>query len=464
MQVTDLQGAKLYVPYEKLEKNTITEVKYRLLDSIISFIGGALSLPGNDLKALCNTLDRVSDIRPVYPTGLKTSLEMAGFLNAYILRSADWGDTYRRKDGIFGHPSDQVAAILALCDNTKVSGKKVIELTHLAYQLFALLGEYMPGLRQPWDYTSALSLNIPVLSGICFNDSPEKIQNALNLSASGGAVLHQVRTNEVTNLKSGASAYAIARGFWCHRISGAITAPGGMFEGEDGWYKTIAPLEGELIGPGRDITYTPVEVKTFPCFHVGQASVECASSLHQKLKGDIDNINQIIIHVSKVYSKRIIRTNQHRYPESQPDADHHLKYCVATSLQYGALTPLHYNSKYLQDNKTRRIIDIIEIKVLTNNELTELGRQDDACILQIFMDNGSLVQDSRTKAKGSFFGLDTEKRLIQLREIIEKKQQMLEEISGINLAPVSKLVSELENHSGCNLLDKIQESFLENIY
>ena len=122
----------------------------------------------------------------------------------------------------------------------------------------------MPGLKQPWDYTSALSLSIPVLAGVCLDDSPEKIQNALNPSASGGIVLHQVRTNEVTNLKSGATAYAIARGFWCLRISEAITAPGGMFEGEDGWYKAIAPLEGDLVGPGRDITYSPVEIKTFP--------------------------------------------------------------------------------------------------------------------------------------------------------------------------------------------------------
>lgn len=458
--MTDLQSVGLYIPYTKLDKETVTEVKYRMMDAIVSYIGGALSLPESELKSLCDILDKVSDIRPLYPTGLKTSLEMAAFLNAYIFRFADWGDTYRRKDGIFGHPSDQVAAILALCDKPDMSGKRVIELIHLAYQLYAVLGECMPKLQQPWDYTSAFSLTVPVIAAICFNDSPGRVQNALNLSAAGGVVFHQVRTDEVTNLKSGASAYAIARGFWCYRISDAIKAPGGIFKGEDGWYKLIAPLEGDLVGLGRDATYTPVEVKTFPCFHVGQTPVECAISLHERVKECLDRIQRIVAYVSEVDAKRIIRSNQRKYPANQAEADHHLKYCLATALRCGALTPLHYRSEYLQDNKSRHLIDLIEVKVLTANKSANIGGQSDACILEISMDNGSTVQESRSRAQGSFFGLDKEKRLIQLREVIEMKRKMLEEVSGINLTNVFELVKELEKHKGCQLLDMIQSSIM----
>jgi 2-methylcitrate dehydratase len=458
MQVTDLQGVGLYVPYDQLEPSTITEVKYRLLDTIVALVGGALSLPKDELKALCNTLDRVPETRPVYPSGLKTSLEMAGFLNAFLLRCADWGDTYRRKDGIFGHPSDQVAAILALCDNPSVSGRRVIELTHLAYQFYAVLGECMPGLRQPWDYTSALSLTIPIVAATCYSASPQRIQNALNLSAAGGAVLHQVRPGDITNLKSGATAYAVARGLWCYRVSDAIHAPNSMFDGKDGWYRVIAPLEGELTSLGSDATYSPVEVKTYPCFQVGQAPVECAISLHEQVMERMEQIRRIVIHVSDVDAPHIIRPNQGQYPLSQAEADHHLKYCLTTALQHGALTPLHYSAEYLQAGVTRRLIDLTEVQVLTADKAATLSDQRGACILEISLDNHTKVQESRPRAEGAFSGLDTIERVKQLQEVVEKKCRMLEAASGIDLTPVARLVYELENHDGCTLLDLIQAS------
>ena len=458
MQVTDLQGVGLYIPYDKLEPRTITEVKYRLLDTIIALIGGALSLPKDELKALCNTLDRVPETRPVYPSGLKTSLEMAGFLNAFLLRCADWGDTYRRKDGIFGHPSDQVAAILALCDNPSVSGRRVIELTHLAYQFYAVLGECMPGLRQPWDYTSALSLTIPIVAATCYSASPQRVQNALNLSAAGGAVLHQVRTGDIANLKSGATAYAVARGLWCYRVSDAIHAPNSMFDGKDGWYRVIAPLEGELTSLGSDATYSPVEVKTYPCFHVGQTPVECAISLHEQVMGRMEQIRRIVIHVSDVDAPYIIRPSQGQYPLSQAEADHHLKYCLATALQHGALTPLHYSAEYLQAGVTRRLIDLTEVQVLTADKAATLSDQSGACILEISLDNDTTMQESRPRAEGAFSGLDTVERVKQLQEVVEKKRRMLEAASGFDLTPVARVVYELEKHDGCTLLDLIQAS------
>ena len=458
MQVTDLQGVGLYIPYDQLEPSTITEVKYRLLDTIVALIGGALSLPKDELKALCSALNRVPEIRPVYPPGLQTSLEMAGFLNAFLLRSADWGDTYRRKGGIFGHPSDQVAAILALCDDPSVSGRRVIELIHLAYQLYAVLAERMPGLRSSWDYTTALSLTIPVIAATCFSASPQRVQNALNLSAAGGAVLHQVRPGDITNLKSGASAYVVARGLWCYRLSEAIQAPSSMFDGQNGWYRVIAPLEGELAGPGTDATYAPVEVKSYPCFHVGQAPVECAISLHEQVMGRMEQIRRIVIHVSDVDAPHIIRPNQGQYPLSQAEADHHLKYCLTTALQHGALTPLHYSAEYLQAGVTRRLIDFTEVQVLTADKAATLNDQRGACILELSLDNGTKVQESRPRAEGAFSGLDTVERVKQLQEVVEKKRRMLEAASGFDLTPVARVVYELENHDGYALLDLIQAS------
>jgi len=458
MDVKDLQGAGLFVPYDKLNPNTVNEVKYRIIDTILALIGGALWVPKGETDSLYSLIDENPNIRPVWPLGLKTSLEMAGFLNAYFIRYVDWGDTYRRhRGGVGGHPSDQIGAILALCDTPGMSGRKIIELTHLAYQLYSVIQEQMLWSRPDIDYTTTLSLTTPVIAATCFNETPQIAQNALNLSASSGILLEQIR-RDVTNLKSAASAYSIARGLWCYRFSKAIQAPDSMFEGEYGWYKVVAPLEGELKSLGSEFTYEPIQVKSFPCCNAIQSAVECALHLYYDRPGELNRIQNIIIHVSETDAKFIFKPEQAKYPECHADADHHIRYCTATALQFGSLTPLHYSDKYLQDKLTRHLIDIMEVKVLTNEESAALDNQEGACILEISLKDGEALSESTSRASGVLHGLETAEREKRFKDVIERKREMIEKASGLNLSPISETVMELEDYDGCSLLDRIQSS------
>lgn len=458
MNVENLQGAGLYISYDKLDSITITEVKYRLMDTILALIGGALWVPKDETDSLYSLIDENPNVRPVWPLGLKTSLEMAGFLNAYFIRYVDWGDTYRRhRGGVGGHPSDQIATILALCDTPGISGRKIIELTHLAYQLYSVLQEQMLWSRPDIDYTTTLSLTTPVIAATCFNEIPQRVQNALNLSASSGILLEQIR-REVTNLKSAASAYAVARGLWCYRFSKVIQAPNSMFEGEYGWYKVVAPLEGELKSLGSKFTYDTIQVKSFPCCNANQSSVECAISLHEKMKGLLDKIQRIVVHISNEDAKFAFKPSQAKYPQCQADADHHIRYCTATALQFGSLTPLHYSEEYLKNAITHRLIDLTEVQVLTTDEAAALDNQEGACILEISLDDGTTLHESLSRASGILSGLKVAEREKRFREVIERKRKMIEKASGLNFVPVFDTVLGLEDYDGCILLDRIQMS------
>lgn len=458
MDVKGLQGAGLFIPYDKLKPHTVNEVKYRIIDTILALIGGALWVPKGEIESLYSLIDENPNIRPVWPLGLKTSLEMAGFLNAYFIRYVDWGDTYRRhRGGVGGHPSDQVATILALCDTPGISGRKIIELTHLAYQLYSVIQEQMLWSRPDIDYTTTLSLTTPVIAATCFNETPQRVQNALNLSASGGTLLEQIR-RDVTNLKSAASAYAVARGLWCYRFSKAIQAPDSMFEGEYGWYKVVAPLEGELKSLGSEFTYDPIQVKSFPCCNAAQSAVECALNLHSKITEKIKQIQRIIIYASEVEAKIVNKPEQAKYPECHADADHHIRYCTATALQFGSLTPLHYSDKYLQDKLTRHLIDIMEVKVLTKEEAAALDNQEGACILEISLKDGDTLRESISRASGVLHGLKAAEREQRFKKVIERKREMIEKASGLDLAPISETVLALEDYDGCSLLNRIQSS------
>ena len=457
MNVTDLQSIGLHVPYEQMDPETIAEVKYRLMDGILALVGGALSARKEDSRAICAVAKAEPEVRPVFPGDMRTSLEMAGFLNAFFIRIADWGDTFRHDKGIGGHPSDQIAAILALCDTPDVPGRLVIELTHLAYQFFTLLQSRMFAERSAWDYTAALSLTIPVLAAVCFGAAPERVQAALNLSAARGAMLGQVRPSDITNMKSGASACAIFGGFNSYRLSEALKAPASIFEGPLGWYQAVAPLEGGLIAPGVDATYIPTEVKTFPCFHVGQTPVECAVDMHAQIvsAGGSEQIDRIVIYVSEIDIPYIVRFGKLQFPENQAEADHHLLFCLAAALKYGALTPLHYTDANFGDAEIRRLISISQVRPF---DTVDPEAQKGACRLEVALKSGESLQESLMRSAGTFFGLSTAERLAQLAKVVEKKRRMLENAGCFDLSPIAEAVDALEKHDGRVLLDLIHSA------
>ena len=186
--------------------------------------------------------------------------------------------------------------------------------------------------------------------------------------------------------------------------------------------------------------------------------MECAISVHEQLEKQTDKIRRIVIHVTEIDAKRILRSDQRKYPLGQSEADHHIKYCLSIALQHGALTPLQYKPDFLNSKLTRQLIDCCEVQIMSSEQMRSLGNQSDACLLEVWLDNGELFSADRSRAEGSFSGLKSTDRVTQLQKVVGKKRKMLEETCGIDLIPVERLVYELENHEGYELLDVIQAS------
>jgi hypothetical protein len=122
------------------------------------------------------------------------------------------------------------------------------------------------------------------------------------------------------------------------------------------------------------------------------------------------------------------------------------------------LTPLHYKPDFLNSALTRQLIDLIEVQVLDFEKIRSLGNKSDACLLEVLLDDGEIVRAHRSRAEGSFSGLKTSDRVMQLQKVVEKKRKMLEQTCGMDLSPVERLVYDLENHEGYELVDIIQAS------
>lgn len=454
-----LREKGLHVDFENMRKSTSDTVKYILYDAVLALIAGMYSIPEGEKKQLVSMLDEEPRLcRPAWPTGTKMSREMAGFINGYCIRYADWGDAMRPPLSRGGHPSDMCAAMLTMCDTPGLSGKSVIEALHLAYQMWALVQNRMMYKRPEYDPTTYLAITLPVMFAACMGDSPRQMQNALNLSASSGTILLQVRPHDITNLKCGATGYAIARAFWLYRMSRFLEAPGSMFSGLNGWYKVVAGFDGEVEAMDDDRVYEQIQVKGLPCCNVNQASSECGIRLHRRLEGDYRRIRRITVRVSPHDAGIALKPGKPKYPYDHPTADHHINYCLAVALKYGALAPVHYEKKYLDDSELRHLIDITTGVVLTEEELNALGGGKGPCAVELELDDGSVVSESLRRPSGYLVGTGAEERNAGLRSTVESKRAIIEKCCGYDLSQVTEIALNLEKHEAAELVDAIQDA------
>lgn len=459
MDVMHLRERGLLVSYKDMPRSTSDTVKYIFLDAILALIAGMRSIPEEEVKKLETVLgEEPGQCRPVWPLDRKMSREMAGFINGYCLRYADWGDAMRPPRSRGGHPSDMCAAMLAMCDTLGLGGASVIEALHLAYQMWAQVQNKMMYKRPEFDPTTYLTLTLPVMFAACMGDSPKQMQNVLNLSASSGTTLLQVRPHDITNLKCGATGYAIARVFWLYRMSRFLDAPGSMFEGTNGWYKVVADFDGELVKMDDDTTYEQIQVKALPCCNVNQASSECGIRLHERLNGDSKRIKGITIRVGPHDAGIALKPGKPKYPYDHPTADHHINYCLAVTLKYGALAPIHYEDEYLNDEELRRLISVTKGVVLNEDELAVLGGGKGPCIVELKLDDGSVISESLARPSGYFVGVKADERNAGLKKTVEAKQAIIEKCYGYDLSCVTDMVMNLEKYQAVELVNAIQDA------
>src|SRR5262245_49032376 len=108
---------------DQLSKSAIHETKRRLIDSIGCAIGGYASEPASIARNMASEHSGQPPAR-VLGSGAVTSMEMAAFTNAVMVRYLDCNDTYVSKGS--GHPSDMISACLAVADARHASGRDTL--------------------------------------------------------------------------------------------------------------------------------------------------------------------------------------------------------------------------------------------------------------------------------------------------------------------------------------------------
>src|SRR5437870_8220324 len=173
--------------YEHLSTNAIQAAKLFWFDSIGCALGGSQQ---DDAKILLKHYRTMfggegagdSDAT-AFVSGFKTNPVDVAFLNGHMIRAMDYNDIYWKADPC--HPSDLIAAPLALCESEGLSGKDLILATIIAYEIEMRLCEIgQPGVREyGWHHATLSAFAELVAAGRVLSFTPVQWVSAMCISA-----------------------------------------------------------------------------------------------------------------------------------------------------------------------------------------------------------------------------------------------------------------------------------------
>ena len=232
--------------YEHLSPEAIQAAKLFWFDSIGCALGGSQQ---DDAKILLKHYRAMS--RPAatarataFVSGFKTNPVDAAFLNGHMIRAMDYNDIYWKADPC--HPSDLIAAPLALCESEGLSGKDLILATVIAYEIEMRLCEVgRPGVREyGWHHATLSAFAAPVAAGRVLNLTPEQMVSAIGISASRTFCPGAVTAGKLTNMKNTVDPWAGRMGAESALLArDGFSGPEHIIDGKEGLFAVFKHVQ-----------------------------------------------------------------------------------------------------------------------------------------------------------------------------------------------------------------------------
>ena len=283
----------------------------------------------------------------------------AAFNIACTIRWLDFNDTWLASE--WGHPSDNLGAILAVSD--------YVSRSNLAKDLVALtMGQVLTALIKAYEIQGVLALDnslnrvgldhvllakvasAAVVTGI-LGGGREQIANAVsNAWIDGGSLRVYRHAANAGSRKSWAAADATSHAVWLALIAmkGEMGYPSALTA--KGWGFNDVLLKGTPVVNRRPYGSYVMENTlfkiSFPAEFHAQTAVECALKLHPLVKGRLDEVDTVTVTTQEPAMRIIDKTGPLHNPA---DRDHCLQYMVAIGLIFGQLTADHYEAEAAGD-------------------------------------------------------------------------------------------------------------------
>ena len=346
--------------FDALTPEAIHAAKLRIIDTLGALISGFSGEPCRNARGLAATMPSARGAT-VLGTRMKTSPDMAAFVNAATARYVNFTDTYHWRGSARGHPSDVITPVLAAAEQSHTSGREFITGIVLAYEVFMRIADVFD--NDGFDYTTFGCLGAAVGAGKMLGLTAAQFPHCVSMAVVPNNALRQTRVGHLTNWKMAASGQAGRAGVFAALLAQAgMEGPCRPFTGKAGWCDHIARNRFKLEtfgGAGTPFKIPDTTIKMRPAVGLIIAAALAAEKLAPVANASA--IAHIVVEVHKK-AKAASGTGAHDWnPESPETADHSIPYIVAAALLDGRLTPQSYDSARLRDPQLRALMQKIEV-------------------------------------------------------------------------------------------------------
>lgn len=347
--------------FEDLDPATVETVKVHLIDALGCGLAALEAGPVRICRAIA--LSDGAGAATVLGTDRRSSPELAAFANGVAIRYEDFNDVYVGREP--GHPSDTIAACLAVAEAEGATGRDLIASIALAYEVDCRLLDAAEVTGRGWDHPVYSLPASALAAGRLMRLSPEALTQAVNLAINGHIAMNQTRVQTLSDWKGVADAEATRAGVFTARLARAgLTGPAPIFEGRAGFFKQISgPFAVDVAdfgGEGRPFRIARCGIKPYP------AQVYCLTAIPAALAiaagaGGVDAIRSMRIDTTRLGYVTAGRDREKWRPTTKDTADHSLPYIAARAMLDGAITNDSYSPAKLLDPSLLALIDKITV-------------------------------------------------------------------------------------------------------
>jgi len=310
--------------------------------------------------------------------GLDLELEpvQAAFNIGTMVRWLDFNDTWLAAE--WGHPSDNLGAILAVADYRTRAGaahspatlrvRDVLTAMIKAHEIQGVLALENSFNRVGLDHVLLVRVASTAVVSAMLGGSLEQVINAVsNAWIDGGALRTYRHAPNTGSRKSWAAGDATARAVRLALIAlgGEMGYPSALSAPRWGFQDVL--FKGQpLVAPQAFGSYVMENVLfkiSFPAEFHAQTAVECAMQLHPQVRERLADIDRIVIETQEPGVRIIDKTG----PLANPaDRDHCLQYMTAVPLIFGRLTAGDYEDRVASDPR----VDALRSRMVVRENAT----------------------------------------------------------------------------------------------
>ncbi len=373
--------------YDDLPGVVVHEVKRRVLDSLACALGAWNAQPCRIARRIGQSV-KVTNGATLWGTNHQTLPDLATFANGALVRYLDFNDTYLAKEP--AHPSDNIAAILAVGEAARASGKRVIQAIALAYEVQCRLCDAAALRPRGWDHVTYGPFSSALAAAKVMKLSDAQTLQAVNLAGVANVALRQTRVGDLSMWKACAFSNAARNGVFAAMLAQqGMTGPSPIFEGEKGFMKLVSgPFELPAFGGERCLTgidpsgrgsvpgslsptfkILDAYIKHYPVEYHAQTAVEAALALREdllKVEGvdALAGITDVEVGSYDVAIEIIGREPEKWRPHTRETADHSFPYCVAVALLDGKVTLRSFEANRLADPLVHELMQNVRVAPL----------------------------------------------------------------------------------------------------